>query len=151
MVPVFPFFFLWFFPFASTVTSPHGDGLGSGGRVSVAIGSASTEMSMSVMMRVNMDPPDGRCGVAISRVYGVGGTVPQGATQAMPLAQMLAQVPVDQGTHADPAANPNAWQSLSRWQAAQSLTPTAVVLQKLLSAVVRTQTHAALLQGAGAG
>ena len=103
-------------------------------------------------MRVNMGPPDGYGGVVIRRAYGAGGTVPQGATQAMPLAQMPAQVPVAQGTHADPGANPNAWQSLSRWQAAQSLTPTAVVAQKLLSAVVRTHRQpGVLLQGAGAG
>ncbi len=54
----------------------------------------------------------------ISAVYMAGGTVPHGTRQAMPVAHRPAQKPSETGAQADPAGNPMATQSASRWQVA---------------------------------
>ncbi len=61
--------------------------------------------------------------------------------QTMPPAQLPAQIPVANGAHADPGANPNASQSLSRWQAAQPLAGMLFSPQNRLPAVVRKHTQ----------
>src|SRR5688572_22017721 len=79
-------FFLCFFPFAATAISPQGAWLVLPGELRAVTGMASVTMSMSMMMRVNMGPPDGCRSMIISRVYG-GGTVPHGTAHAMPPGQ----------------------------------------------------------------
>jgi hypothetical protein len=65
--------------------------------------------------------------------------MPHGAIQAVPLAQpAAAHWPLATGMQAEPAGKPNAWQSVSRLQAALAMYPNQLP-QKTLSAVVRKQ------------